>query len=132
MKNILFVYRYNRFRSKIAEAYYNSKNPENPSKGAGYFPGIPLSQDIFDCANSFGLELEDKTQGLNHDLIMWSDTIIVIDHADPMNVFEDYINNDGKNVTHWDIPDIQDDSVEKRKSTAKEIMKKIDSELLRA
>ena len=46
--NILFVCKYNRFRSKIAEAYFNkiNKNKLVSVKSAGIIRGNPVSKDI--------------------------------------------------------------------------------------
>ena len=131
MTNILFLCRYNRFRSKIAEAYFNKKSKKRAAKSAGFFPGIPLSKEILDCANSFGLKLSNTTHGVNHKLIMWSNKIIVIDNANSLPLFEDYIKNDKKKVIRWNIPDIEGSSMDKRKDTVQRIIKKIDSELLK-
>jgi protein-tyrosine-phosphatase len=128
MANILFICRYNRFRSKIAEAYYNSKS--NTAKSAGFFPGIPLNENIMACARKLGLYLEATTQGISHDLVMWSDLIVIIDHVDSLPLFADYVENDDKKVIRWDIQDVEGDAVEERLRTAQRIIERIDEELL--
>ena len=65
--NILFVCRYNRFRSRIAEAYFNkiNKNKNVKAKSAGLIKGSPLNPRTVKVAKKFGLDIRGKTQGFN-------------------------------------------------------------------
>ena len=125
--NILFICRYNCFRSKIAEAYYNSQAKE--AKSAGYMPGIPISKGTFACAKELGLELDETTQGITHDLTLWSDTIIIIDDFNSTPIFSGHAKRHGKKLLYWNIPDVIGDSVADRVATAKKILARIDEEL---
>ena len=64
----------------MAEAYAISKGMT--ARSAGYMPGIPLSKKIHDCAHELGLSLTEESQGITHDLTLWSDRIIIIDDFD--------------------------------------------------
>ncbi len=52
--NILFVCRYNRFRSRVAEAYFKKINKNFKVKSAGLFKGRPLSPKTIKEAKKFG------------------------------------------------------------------------------
>ena len=64
---ILFICRHNRFRSKIAEAYFNkiNKNKNLIAKGAGIFPGkYPFEYFFFDDHLKELYKTEQRTNGI--------------------------------------------------------------------
>jgi protein-tyrosine-phosphatase len=103
--NILFVCKYNRFRSKIAEAFFNklNKNQDNHAKSAGIIIGSPISQDIKESAKKFGIRLTDVPQGISTDLLKWNDLLIIVADDVPSYLF----NNEehGKKTLVWKIKD---------------------------
>jgi len=105
--NILFICKWNRFRSKVAEAIFNklNKNPSNKAKSAGLIAGSPLDKDILNAAKKFELKLPRKRQGLSHKLLMWADEIIIVASDVPISIFEDIKNNDKKKIVNWNIVD---------------------------
>lgn len=107
MTNILFICKWNRFRSKVAEAIFNkiNKNKKNKSKSAGIFPGFQISKEIFEACKKAGYPISKKVQGISHPLLMWSDVIIVIEDTIPLSVFNEIIKNDKKKVIVWKIKD---------------------------
>ncbi len=60
--NILFVCKWNRFRSKVAEALFNqlNKNSKNNAKSGGLFPGHPMDRQIINAGKKFRLRLPKK------------------------------------------------------------------------
>ena len=103
--NILFVCKWNRFRSKAAEAIFNklNNNPKLHAQSGGLFPGVPVSADIIQAGKNIGVNITEDQQGLPHSLLMWSDYIILVADDVPKSIFKEIIKNDGKKVIHWKI-----------------------------
>ena len=121
--NILFVCKWNRFRSKAAEGIFNkvNDNSEVTAKSGGLFPDVPVSEDIITAGEAIRVTISKDQNGLPHELLMWSDYIIVVADDVPVVIFDDLVNNDGKKVLHWKIRDIQGSNVDQRKETMVEI-----------
>ena len=103
--NILFICRHNRFRSKVAEAYFNkiNKNKNVKVKSAGIFIGNPLDKTQTIIAKKFGIKLKSKPQGISTKLLKWTGLIIVITDDFPKGLFN-YANHKNK-VIVWKIKD---------------------------
>lgn len=107
MTNILFICRHNRFRSKVAEAYFKkvNKSPKLFAKSAGTIKGsYPLDKNQVRIAKELGVNMKGKPQGLSTDLLRWSDLQIIV--AD--DVPKILLNNSerfGKKLIVWKIPD---------------------------
>lgn len=106
MKNILFICRHNRFRSKVAEAYFNkiNKNKNLKVKSAGIFIGnYPLDKTQTAIAKKFKIKLKGKPQGISTKLLKWNDLIIVITDDLPRGLlnYSDYKTK----VIEWKIKD---------------------------
>ena len=103
--NILFVCRYNRFRSRIALAYFNKINNDKniKAKSAGLIKGMPVGGEGVKIAKEkYGLNIHGKTQGLTSRLMAWQNiTVIVADNVPPQ-VF-DKNKRYGKEVIVWKI-----------------------------
>ncbi|MBI2045499.1 hypothetical protein HYT23_05550 [Candidatus Pacearchaeota archaeon] len=127
MTNILFLCKWNRFRSKIAEAIFNKLNKSKiqKAKSAGIFPGLPISKEIFDTCKKMGYSITKKVNGINYRLLMWSDIIIVIENSIPLSIFNEIIKNDKKRVIIWRIADPY--TINKREATIKVIEKRVKS-----
>lgn len=125
--NILFVCRYNRFRSRIALAYFNkiNKNKNIKAKSAGLIKGQPLSPFTVGIAKELGLDIKGKTQGLSSKLMAWQNlTVIVADNVPPQ-VF-DKNKRYGKKVIVWRIKDISKNTKPTVKKLIKSIMSRVD------
>lgn len=127
MKTILFVCKWNRFRSKIAEAYFNkiNKNKKVKAESAGFVAGfLPLDDYQVKIAKEFGITLKGKTKGLNFKILDNADKIIVITN----DISKDFFGKGQINkVKIWNIPDVEfGDRVACRKAI-KEIMSRVDS-----
>ena len=120
--NILFVCRYNRFRSRIALAYFNkiNKNKNINAKSAGLIKGNPVSPYTVGIAKELGLDIKGKTQGLSSKLMAWQNVTVVVADDVPPQVF-DRNKKYGKKVIVWKIQDV----AEKNKSVIKKIIKSI-------
>jgi len=101
--NILLVCKYNRFRSKIAEAFFKKYTDHNV-KSAGIIKGPPIDDEIYQCAEKFGLKLEKTVKALDWNTLKWQDMIIIVANNVPKKLFEDVCL--AKKVSVWKIPDI--------------------------
>jgi len=129
---ILFICKFNRFRSKFAEAFFNkfNKNKKNRAKSAGLIKGNPISKNTFDLAAQKGLKLIGKPRGINVDLLLWCDILIIVADDVPKAVFEDKRRQ--RKILIWNIRDTkseQKDRLEKIVSSIELKVKKLISSL---
>ena len=130
MKKILFICKFNRFRSRVAEAYFRKISPKAKVKSAGIIQGTPLNQDQVNAALDFGIDIRGKPKGLTSKMLAWQDiTIIVAD-----DVPEEIFNNKKykKEVRNWKISDGDPADKEKIGKIVKAItteVNKLDKEL---
>lgn len=124
---ILFVCRHNRFRSKIAESYFNkiNKNESLVCESAGIFPGsFPLDKVEKKVAKKLGIEIKGRPQPITTNLLGWQDVIIAITDDLPSGLFNYSIHKN--KVINWKIPDELNDNEKNIEKTIKKIMKRID------
>lgn len=105
-KNILFICKYNRFRSRIAEQIFNKLNKKRniKSKSAGIIRGSPIDPVQRRICKQLGIKLEGKPQGISTKLLKWQNMIIVVADDVPINLFKDN-KKYGKELEIWKIPD---------------------------
>lgn len=127
--NVLFVCKWNRFRSKAAEVIFEklNKNPKFKVQSGGLFPGVPVTEDIINAGKNIGVNISKSQQGLPHKLLMWSDYIILVADDVPESIFNEVVKNDGKKVLHWKIKDIEGVDVKKREKIMLQLEEKIKS-----
>jgi protein-tyrosine-phosphatase len=104
--NILFVCKYNKFRSQVAEAFFNkyNKNKSFNVKSAGLFQGsYPLDKDQVGVAKEFGILINKKPEKLNQKLINWADIIVDVADDVPPSMFE--AEKNGKKLFYYPNPD---------------------------
>jgi len=132
MKNILFVCKHNKFRSKTAEAYFNkiNKNKNNKAVSAGIIRGnLPLNKREVDIAKEFGIKLKGKPKGLSVDLIKKQNLIIIVADDVPKSIFnrKEYIDFKTTKIVWWKIPDnIGATNSSKIRKIIRSIIKRID------
>ena len=125
---ILFVCRYNRFRSRVAEAYFNkiNKNKKIKARSAGLIQGYPVEKKTTNLLKKeFGINISGKTRGLNSKDISWQNiTVIVADNV-PEAVF--YRNKPlGKRVIKYSVSDVSTNDSKIKIAVAKRIFRKVD------
>ena len=106
-KEIYFICKWNRFRSKVAEDYFNqiNKNKEFIGKSAGIFAGFfPLDQYQVDAAKEFSIILSGKTQGLDQTKLDNAHKIILVTDEIPERVFSPRYS---KKLVIWKISDVK-------------------------
>lgn len=99
--NILFVCKYNRFRSKVAEAYFKkiNKNKNLKAESAGLIYDRPTDQKQKNFAKKYGIALKGKSRLLNLNLLKNQDLIVITADDVPKMLFNK------KKVLIWKIPD---------------------------
>lgn len=124
---ILFVCRHNRFRSKVAEAYFNkiNKRKDLVCKSAGIFPGTyPLDKQQTAVAKRLGIIIKGKPQPITTELLHWKDVVIAITDDLPKGLFNYAIYKN--KVINWKIPDEEYQNEKHVEIIIKKIMKKIE------
>ena len=130
---ILFVCKHNKFRSKIAEIYFNmiNKNKNILADSAGIIRGdMPLvEKQVRLVAKEFGINLKGKPKGLSIDLIRKQNMIIIVANDVPKSTFDrkEYINFKTTKIIVWKIPDNPGaTSVIKLRKIIRAVMKKVE------
>ena len=122
---ILFICKYNRFRSKIAEAFFNklNKNKKIKAESAGIIRGSPINKKIKNYAKEFKIKINSKPKGVTSKQIKKSDLIVIVADNVPKSIFK------GKEIKVWKIKDggskgdkINKNSIIKIKSKIKKLI----------
>ena len=124
---ILFLCKFNRFRSKVAEAYFNkiNRNSKNKAKSAGIIRGNPLDRKQVSVAKKMGINISSKPKGLTSKMLEWNDTSIVVADDIPKAVLKEN-KKYGKGLIVWNIPDAKTNKDKEIKSIINQIKKKVD------
>ncbi len=124
---IIFVCKYNRFRSRVAEAYFNkiNKNKEIQALSRGIIRGdYPLAKNEVAIAKENGLDISGRPQGLDVDLLKKTDLIVIVADNVPKQVFYTTFKH---RVIKWRITDIEHgDGKDLIEGKVKKIMAKVD------
>ena len=106
---ILFVCKHNKFRSKVAEIYFNmiNKNKNVIADSAGIIKGNDSRAKEAATAKEFNIDLKGKPKGLSIELIRKQNMIIIVADDVPKNIFDrkEYINFETTKIIVWKIPD---------------------------
>ena len=125
--NILFLCKYNRFRSKLAEDYFNkiNRNPGIRAKSAGLIEGNPIDSTQRKISKKMGVNLKGKPRGLSSKLLKWQDMIVIVANDIPEELFKDN-KRYGKKLIVWKVPDAKEDNEAEIKRIVKDIKKKVE------
>lgn len=125
-KKILFICKYNRFRSKVAEAFFKkfNKNKSYVASSAGLTPGsYPLDSAQVRVARKFGLHLKGKPRAITKNLLSQQNIVIIVADNVPAKVLDN--KKYGRTEYVWKIKDsIFNDDKETEEAISK-IQKKI-------
>jgi|SRR3989344_3870381 len=110
-KNILFVCKYNRFRSKIAEDLFDqiNKNKSYKAKSAGIIRGSPINSKQAIICRKKNIILRNPPRGISSKLLKWQDVLVIVADDVPTSLFKDNVNY-GKKLIAWRIPDAKRDN----------------------
>lgn len=89
-KNILFVCKYNRFRSRIAKAYFDKikKNENFKADSVGVIKGKPVGKKEWMFAKKYGLDISGDTKGLSAEMLSKTDILIIVADDVPKTIFK--------------------------------------------
>lgn len=122
---ILFVCKHNRFRSKVAEAFFNklNKNKNYKAESAGIFKGFPVSDSVISVGKKLGIRINKNTQGLREEFLSEYDIIIIVANNVPRKIFDDKRRK--RKVILWKIPDTNQNNKEQISKISQQIGKKV-------
>jgi protein-tyrosine-phosphatase len=128
---ILFVCKYNRFRSKIAEAYFKRVNKTQgiivKSRAIievnKTLDTLERKRNVY-LKKTFGFGLLGKSISIDVKSLMWADRIIIVADDIPKSLFSSKKWKDKVEV--WKIPDENAANEKNINKIVKEIMKKVD------
>lgn len=127
MINILFICKHNRFRSKVAEAYFNkiNKNPKINVKSAGLIAGYgPVKTSVRKVIQEFGIILKGNPQGISKQLLKWADVLVIVAKDVPPSIFTQH-SFKGKLIV-WKIKDAKADDLRDVRRATRQIIEKVD------
>src|SRR3989338_9046819 len=98
--DVLFICRYNRFRSKIAEAIFNNLNRNSKLKAssAGVCKGKAISSEIINSALDSGICLSRKSQLISRRLLNSHPIVIIVADDVDVSLVKRYAAKDIKNL----------------------------------
>ena len=125
---ILFVCKYNKFRSQIAESYFKKINKNKKIKAfsrgifVGKYPLDPLQTSI---AKKLGIIINNRPKPITTKLLRKQDMIIIVADDVPKTLFTFKKKYPRKTIS-WGIPDEQDDNKDRTKRVINMIKKKVE------
>ena len=124
---ILFVCRYNRFRSRIAEAYFKKINKNKGIKvdSAGIFKGRPIDSLEKTITKTQGVSIGGSPKSMSSVLLSKQDIIIIVADDVPKELFK-YEGRYLQKVIVWGIKDNSTGNRKKIEIIVKKIKKKVD------
>lgn len=127
--NLLFICKFNRYRSNVALAFFNkiNKNKKIQARASGIIEGPPTTKKMEKIAEKFDIKLKNKSTPLDEYLFNWADIVIIIGSDIPKKIFEEVEEKDRK-VIIWKLKDIMQFDKNYQKKTTKlteTIMKRV-------
>ncbi len=122
--NILFVCKYNRFRSRVAEAYFKkiNKNKSIKTDSAGIFGNwYPLDPVQVKVAKNYGIDITGKPQSLTYQKVNWADIIVIVANNVPKKIFRGEFMKKTKVIKFY----IHDATHKNKEKTSEESVKSI-------
>jgi protein-tyrosine-phosphatase len=110
MTNILFICKYNRFRSRVACSYFNkiNRNKRNKAKSAGIIVGgEDLNPLQVKAAMELGINIRGKPSPVTTEKLIWEDIIVIVADNVPPEIFKFNEARFQKKTIVWKIPDIR-------------------------
>lgn len=122
---ILFICKYNRFRSQIAENYFRkiNKNKNIKSYSGGIIVGIPVAESVKAIAKKLGFSINEKPKGIPETLLKEIDLLVIVANNVPASLFK----NITKKVIVWKTPDTSQDNYKAIEEISRGIMKRVEN-----
>ena len=125
VKKILFICKYNRFRSRIAEAYLKKINKNVLVDSAGVIQGNRIDEPAIKAGRKFGMNIGGKPKGLSSKLLESQDLVVIVASNVPKSLIKDKEYNRGK-IVMWKIVDARNSSEKERVRIIEQIIRKVD------
>jgi protein-tyrosine-phosphatase len=127
-EKILFVCKHNRFRSKVAEAYFNkiNKNENLMAESAGIFQGRPISPYTKKAARELEIILKGQPRAISTKLLSKINMIIIVADNVSKKIFY-YGDKCPQKLIVWKISDASIYNKKEIQRSIKKIIKKIDT-----
>jgi len=121
--NILFVCKYNRFRSQLAEGFFKkyNRNKKLNFSSAGIFKGNPVAQNVKKIAKEFKISVG-KPKSIDEKLLDRLDWVVIVANNVPKSFFN---KKSLKKVLVWKIQDAHQNDFPEIKRIAGQIEKKV-------
>jgi len=125
-KRVLFVCRYNRLRSILAEGFFNkyNKNKNIKVKSAAPIKGRPLGTNVKKIAKKHKIKIKKHPDGLTSSLIAWQNITVIVADDVPKSLFKKNIKY-GKKVIWYKIKDASSNDFDKVELVSKNVEKKM-------
>jgi len=128
MVNILFICKFNRFRSRVAEAYFKKINKDKMIgvKSAGLIEGsYPLNPAQVKEAKRFGLNINGLPKGISTKLLVWHDILVIVADDVSKKIFSDS-KRYGKKIVVLKVKDNLTGNGVSATDSIKKVIKKVD------
>ncbi|MBN1544392.1 hypothetical protein JW898_02930 [Candidatus Woesearchaeota archaeon] len=124
--NVLFVCKYNRFRSKAAEAFFNSiaEGLGHQARSAGIIKGSDISGAIISNMEKEGIMPLGPPRTLDIPLLRWQNMVVIVADDVPESIFCES-RKQGKKVVVWSVSDCPEDDSEKAGVVLSDIRNKV-------
>jgi protein-tyrosine-phosphatase len=128
LTNILFICKFNRFRSQAAESYFNqiNKNPNYTASSAGFILplGLTLMENQVKVAKEQGVDMKGIPKSLTAKMLQDSDIYVIVADDIPRKMLNAKKYN--KTMYVWKIPDAHHDDNQAIANSVNRIKKKIE------
>ncbi len=126
MKRVMFVCKFNRFRSQLATGFFNklADKKKYQAVSAGIIRGYPISSEVKKLARKHKIKI-DYPKGLAGEVLNSQDIIIIVADDVPPEIFK---NNKaaGTKILVWKIKDTKETPGKQLDSTVKQIQDKVE------
>ena len=112
VKRILFVCKHNRFRSRVAGAFFNkfNKNKNYVAESGGLIAGdYPLNKEQVKVAKNFGVDISGRPKTMDTNLLRRTDLIVIVADDVPAEIFDnEHYRELGlcKKIILWNLSDV--------------------------
>jgi len=124
--NLLFICKYNRLRSKIAEAYFKklNKNKNIKVKSAGLIKGSPINPETIKIVKKRGISIKGQPHGISSKLLVWQNMMVIVADNVPSSLFNN--KRFGKPIVVWRIKDAFRENETEENPVITKIMQKVE------
>jgi len=123
---ILFVCKYNRFRSRVAESYFNKVNKNISVSSAGIFIGRSISPRMKAEVKKYGIIISGTPRAISSKLLSETDMVIIVADDVPKSLFK-FNGKYPQRVIKWSIKDSRSSDKLAVDITVRKIINNIDS-----